>query len=92
MRKKFMLGGLCLTIVLAATSLWAADAPLTTAASQGEPEPSLTEINKKITNPVSDLWSIAIQQNNYMLDMGAGKPDHWNSNLNFLSTPAKSTG
>jgi hypothetical protein len=43
----------------------------------------LTEINKKLTNPVSDLWSIAFQQNNYMLDMGAGQPDHWNSNLNF---------
>jgi hypothetical protein len=43
----------------------------------------LTEINKKLTNPVSDLWSIAFQQNNYMLDMGAGQPDHLNSNLNF---------
>ena len=83
MKKKFMLGALCLAVVLVATSLWAADAPATTAASGGEPEPSLTEINKKITNPVSDLWSIAFQQNNYMLDMGAGQPDHWNSNLNF---------
>jgi hypothetical protein len=53
------------------------------APSGGEPEVSLTEINKKLTNPVSDLWSIAFQQNNYMLDMGAGQPDHWNSNLNF---------
>ena len=83
MKKKFMLGALCLAVVLVATSLWAADAPVTTAASGGEPEPDLTEINKKITNPVSDLWSIAFQQNNYMLDMGAGQPDHWNSNLNF---------
>ena len=78
-----MLGVLCLAVVLVATSLWAADAPATPAAAGSEPEPSLTEINKKLTNPVSDLWSIAFQQNNYMLDMGAGQPDHWNSNLNF---------
>jgi hypothetical protein len=78
-----MLGALCLAVVLVATSLWAADAPATTAPSGGEPEASLTEINKKLTNPVSDLWSIAFQQNNYMLDMGPGNEAHWNSNLNF---------
>jgi len=90
MKNECMLGALCLAVGLVATSLWAADAPVTTAPSGGEPEPSLTEINKKPTNPVSDLWSIAFQKNNYMLDMGAGQPDHWNSNLNFqpvLSEP-----
>ena len=56
---------------------------MTTSPSGGEPEVSLTEINKKLTNPVSDLWSIAFQQNNYMLDTGADQPHHWNSNLNF---------
>ena len=83
MRKSLMLSLVCLLIILTAGFLWAADAPVTTAPSGGEPEASLTEINKKLTNPVSDLWSIAFQQNNYMLDMGAGQPDHWNSNLNF---------
>jgi hypothetical protein len=83
MKKGFILGALCLALVLVVTSLWAADAPATTSPSGGVPEASLTEINKKLTNPVSDLWSIAFQQNNYMLDMGAGQPDHWNSNLNF---------
>lgn len=34
-------------------------------------------------NPISSLWSIAFQQNNYMLDTGTGQPHHWNSNLNF---------
>ena len=72
-----------MVMILLATPLRAADTPVTTAPSGGEPEASLTEINKKLTNPVSDLWSIAFQQNNYMLDMGAGQPDHWNSNLNF---------
>jgi hypothetical protein len=83
MKKESMLGALCLAVVLIATSLWAADTPVTTAPSGSEQEASLTEINKKLTNPVSDLWSIAFQQNNYMLDMGSGQPDHWNSNLNF---------
>jgi hypothetical protein len=83
MKKGSMLGALCLAVILVATSLWAADVPVTTAPSGGEPEASLTEINKKLTNPVSDLWSIAFQQNNYMLDMGPGNEAHWNSNLNF---------
>jgi len=80
---KLILTVTCMVMILLATPLRAADAPVTTAPSGGEPEASLTEINKKLTNPVSDLWSIAFQQNNYMLDMGAGQPDHWNSNLNF---------
>lgn len=83
MRKSLMLSLVCLLIILTAGPLWAADAPVSTAPSGGEPEASLTEINKKLTNPVSDLWSIAFQQNNYILDMGPGKIDRWNSNLNF---------
>ena len=49
-------------------------------AVQVEPhKQSLTELNKKLTNPVSEIWSIAFQQNNYYMD----KPARWNSNLNF---------
>src|SRR5215475_3943547 len=44
---------------------------------------SLTEINKRLTNPVSDLWSITFQQNNYRVDVGPSLGEHWNSNLNF---------
>ena len=84
MKKEFRLGALCLTVVLVATSLWAADTPATSAPKEGEAGgKSLTELNKELTNPISSLWSIAFQQNNYMLDMGPGKEDHWNSNLNF---------
>lgn len=46
-------------------------------------EPSLTDINKQLTNPVSDLWSITLQQNNYRVDVGPGIGERWNSNLNF---------
>jgi hypothetical protein len=42
-------------------------------------EASLTEINKKLTNPVSSLWSLSFQQNNYYLDV----PGRWQSNLQF---------
>ncbi len=44
---------------------------------------SLTEVNKKLTNPVSEVWSIAFQQNNYVVSSISGHGDKWNSNLNF---------
>lgn len=40
---------------------------------------SLTELNKKMSNPVSNLWFLQLQQNNYYLQ----NPHHWNSNLQF---------
>jgi hypothetical protein len=44
----------------------------------------LTEVNKKLTNPVSSLWSLSFQQNNYRLDIGIpGFEDRWQSNLVF---------
>ena len=52
MRKSLRLSLVCLLIILTAGPLWAADAPVTTAPSGGEPEASLTEINKQLTNPV----------------------------------------
>jgi hypothetical protein len=53
------------------------------------PEPSgspkdLGEINKQLTNPVSNLWSITFQQNNFVLDPGyGGHDDTWSPNLLF---------
>lgn len=44
---------------------------------------SATELNKQLSNPVSSLWSIAFQQNNYLIDPGPGEELRWNSNLNF---------
>jgi len=83
MRTKLILTLTCMVVILFAAPLWAADPP-TTAVKEGEAQgESLTELNKQLTNPISSLWSIAFQQNNYMLDMGPGQEDHWNSNLNF---------
>jgi hypothetical protein len=43
-----------------------------------EKEPSLTEVNKQLTNPVSSFWSITMQFNNYYL-----ANHQWNYNMNF---------
>ena len=55
-----------------------------TAPGSDEDQKSLTEVNKALTNPVSSIWSISFQQNNYRLTFH--KPDsvtRWSSNLNF---------
>jgi hypothetical protein len=46
-----------------------------------EPEPadeSASELNRKLTNPVSTIWSLSNQFNNFKLANG-----HWNNNWNF---------
>jgi hypothetical protein len=44
---------------------------------------SLDDVNKKLTNPVSDLWSIVFQENNFRVDPGKGEDDRWSTNLLF---------
>src|SRR5262245_19428580 len=46
-------------------------------ATQGGAE-SASELNRKLTNPVSDIWSIQSQFNNFELNNG-----HWNNNWLF---------
>ena len=46
-----------------------------TESSAGE---DASELNRELTNPVSSLWSIANQFNNFELNNG-----HWNNNWNF---------
>jgi hypothetical protein len=46
-------------------------------------ERNLGEINKQLTNPVSSVWSITFQQNNFKLDPGNGRAQRWSSNLLF---------
>ena len=41
-------------------------------------EPSASELNRQLTNPVSSLWSISNQFNNFELNNG-----QWNNNWNF---------
>jgi hypothetical protein len=49
-----------------------------TQSSTGEGEESASELNRELTNPVSSIWSIANQFNNFELNNG-----HWNNNWNF---------
>jgi hypothetical protein len=72
------------TLTLAAGRAQAADPAATPSADDDVRKASLTEINKKLTNPVSSIWSITFQQNNYRLTFD--KPDavtRWSSNLLF---------
>ena len=78
---------LLLALTALATPARAEDPPPTQAeeppaAAEAE-QKSLTDINKKLTNPVSDLWSITFQQNNFRLDPGQGHGQRWSSNLLF---------
>jgi hypothetical protein len=41
-------------------------------------EPSASELNRELTNPVSSIWSISNQFNNFELNNG-----QWNNNWNF---------
>src|SRR6516162_11429743 len=49
-----------------------------TGTSTDEGEESASELNRKLTNPVSDIWSISNQFNNFELNNG-----QWNNNWNF---------
>ena len=84
MKAKVLFALTCTVVLLFNVPLLAADSSRTNAPNEGEAGgKSLTEINKELTNPISSLWSIAFQQNNFVLDMGPGKEDRSNSNLNF---------
>ena len=78
---RFMLFILFLAFTLTAASPGAAEVSVTDASPENDQ--SLTEVNKKLTNPVSDIWAITLQQNNYVLDIPGRDSSHWNSNLQF---------
>ena len=44
---------------------------------------SLTAINRALTDPVSEVWSIGLAQNNFRLTPGDGRAERWNSRLQF---------
>ena len=47
-------------------------------AQSSDGEESASELNRKLTNPVSSIWSISNQFNNFELNNGK-----WNNNRNF---------
>jgi hypothetical protein len=44
---------------------------------------SLTEVNKQLSNPISSIWSLTVQQNTYWVNMPIGKDDRNLVNLQF---------
>jgi hypothetical protein len=56
----------------------ATGAPGTTAAPAAASEASANELNKQLSNPVTSLWSLSFQFNNFRLDNG-----EWNNSLQF---------
>lgn len=73
-----MLFMFCLMAALIAAPAFASETP------EGEEKgKSLAELNKELSNPMSEIWSVSFQQNNYRVSTVSGQSDEWNSNLNF---------
>jgi hypothetical protein len=70
------------TIAVAALSLVLARVAPAAAAADVEPD-SATEINKKLSNPVSSIWALQLQNNNYLLNVPKPGADRWNNVLTF---------
>jgi hypothetical protein len=66
-------------VTLVATALLLiVDSGPVAAAETDEGGQSANELNKQLSNPVTNLWSLTFQFNNYILENG-----HWNHNLQF---------
>ena len=44
---------------------------------------ALTEVNKKLSNPIANFWSVTFQENTYWLNMPTGHADRMLVNTNF---------
>ncbi len=75
----------CLLISLTAWIARAEESPKAESSESKAEKGDVTEINKQLTNPVSELWSITFQQNNFRISSGIPfeQGQRWNSNLLF---------
>ena len=80
MRQPSRVCGVWLAVLALVAPGYAAGPPDAPAAASGD---EMVELSKKLANPVSELWSIAFQQNNFRVSTLPGQDDEWNSNLNF---------
>jgi hypothetical protein len=86
MKRKFALAMTWLALALVAHLAYADDPSPGTEGSQEKAEKGdATEIAKQLLNPVSELWSIQFQQNNFRMSPGIGfdQGERWSSNLLF---------
>jgi len=86
MQTKFALAMAGLAFMFAAQLSHADDpSPVTEGSQEKAEKGDATELNKQLTNPVSSLWSIQFQQNNFRMSPGIGfdQGERWSSNLLF---------
>jgi hypothetical protein len=59
--------------------------PVDNRATEGAPDEtkSLTEVNKELSNPISSIWSLTFQQNNYWLTIPGRHSERNQINLQF---------
>jgi hypothetical protein len=62
---------------------WIAASAAMAADADDADKQSATEVNKQLTNPVSSLWSLTFQQNNFLTSTGRGGHTLYNPNLLF---------
>jgi hypothetical protein len=83
MRNVLLIGSLGVVLLLVTMPAHAGDPTPTPAPGSGPAQgPDLEEVNRQLSNPLSTIWSIPFQQNNYKLEV-QGHDDQWNSNLNL---------
>lgn len=84
MRLRHLLLMLLLLVLLIAAPTRAEDQPATTEPSGEKPrKQSLTAINKALTDPVSEAWSISLVENNFRISPSIGQGERWSSQLQF---------
>ncbi len=72
-----------LSVLTMAPARAAEDSATSEAATDDDTKASLTEINKKLSNPVSSIWSLTFQYNNFRITPGMDDTQRWSSNLLF---------
>ncbi len=81
-RRSFIVLATCLLLCGGPHAL-AQPAPSEPSAQPGADSQILTEVNKKLSNPIANFWSVTFQENTYWLNMPTGHADRNQVNLQF---------
>jgi hypothetical protein len=74
---------LALVALLGGSPALSAHAATAAEPAAGAGEMSETDVNKKLTNPISDIWSLTFQNNLYYLRLDTFHTNRWQDSLNF---------
>lgn len=85
MRRTRGLAASLLAVILAAEPARAADPPEASAPPSAEEirREALTAINKALSDPISETWSIGLQSLNFRVDPGRDRGERWSPDLLF---------